>query len=171
MIHRIAKLLKVLNSETDPAQISLALCFAMILGLTPLYNLHNLLVLFLALLFRVNLSTVILGWLLFSGVSFILDPLFHRLGLAILTNQSLDAFWTSLYNLTIFRLAHFNNSILMGSLVFSLILVIPVFLLSNMLIKRYRDHILAWVRKTRLVQILKGSKLYGAYEAVSGWGD
>jgi uncharacterized protein (TIGR03546 family) len=171
MIRRIAKLLKVLNSETDPAQMSLALCFAMILGLTPLFSLHNLLVIFLVLLFRVNLSTVILGWLLFSGVSYILDPIFHRLGLAILTNKSLEAFWTALYNLTIFRLAHFNNSIVMGSLIFSLILFVPVFLLSNMLVKRYRDHILAWVRKTRLVQILKGSKLYEAYQAVSGWGD
>ena len=149
MIHRIAKLLKVLNSETDPAQISLAFCFAMIMGLTPLYSIHNLIVLFFLLLLRVNLSTFIL--------------------LAILTTNSLEAFWTSLYNLTIFRLAHFNNSILMGSLLFSLILFIPVFLLSNMLIKRYRDHILAWVRKTRLMQLLKGSKLFQAYEAVSGW--
>ncbi len=169
MIHRIAKLLKVLNSETDPAQISLAFCFAMIMGLTPLYSIHNLIVLFFLLLLRVNLSTFILGWLFFSGVSYLLDPLFHRIGLAILTTKSLEAFWTSLYNLTIFRLAHFNNSILMGSLLFSLILFIPVFLLSNMLIKRYRDHILAWVRKTRLMQLLKGSKLFQAYEAVSGW--
>jgi uncharacterized protein (TIGR03546 family) len=171
MINQVAKLMKVLNSETDPAQISFAICFAMIMGLTPLYSLHNFLVLFIVLLLRVNLSIFILGWLFFSGVSYILDPLFHRIGLAILTTKTLEAIWTALYNITIFRLAHFNNSIVMGSLFVSLILFVPVFLLSNMLINKYRDHILAWVRKTRIMQILKGSKLFQAYEAVSGWGE
>jgi uncharacterized protein (TIGR03546 family) len=169
MIHRIANLLKVLNSETDPAQISLALCFAMIMGLTPLYSIHNLIVLFFLLLLRVNLSTFILGWLFFSGVSYLLDPFFHRIGLAVLTAKSLEAIWTALYNIVIFRLANFNNSIAMGSLLVSFILFVPVFLLSNILINKYRDHILAWVRKTRLMQLLKGSKLFQAYEAVTGW--
>lgn len=171
MINRIAKLMKVLNSETDPAQISLAVCFAMIMGLTPLYSLHNLLFLFMVLLLRVNLASFILAWLLFSGVAYLLDPLFHSIGLAILTAETLEAVWTALYNITIFRLANFNNSVVMGSLLVSLILVIPVFLLSNMLIKKYRDHILAWVRKTRIMQLLRGSKLFQAYEAVSGWGE
>jgi uncharacterized protein (TIGR03546 family) len=100
-----------------------------------------------------------------------LTSLFHRIGLAILTAKTLETIWTALYNITIFRLANFNNSIVMGSLIVSLILFVPVFLLSNMLINKYRDHILAWVRKTRIMQILKGSKLFQAYEAVSGWGE
>jgi uncharacterized protein (TIGR03546 family) len=169
MISTIAKILKVLNSETAPGQISLALCFALILGLTPLYSLHNLLVLLLVLFLRVNLSTFIVGWVFFSGVAYILDPIFHRLGLALLTAASLEGLWTSLYNIMIFRFSKFNNSIVMGSVLFSLIFFLPVYFLSNMLINKYRDHILAWVRKTRLMQLLKGSKLFQAYEAVSGW--
>ena len=169
MITTIAKILKVLNSETTPGQISLALCFALIAGLTPLYSLHNLVVLLLVLFLRVNLSTFIVGWIFFSGLAYILDPIFHRLGLALLTAPSLEALWTSLYNMLIFRLSKFNNSIVMGSVLFSLIFFLPVYFLSNILINKYRDHILAWVRKTRLVQLLKGSKLFQAYEAVSGW--
>ena len=169
MITTIAKILKVLNSETASGQISLALCFALIAGLTPLYSLHNLVVLLLVLFLRVNLSTFIVGWIFFSGLAYILDPIFHRLGLVLLTAPSLEALWTSLYNMLIFRLSKFNNSIVMGSVLFSLIFFLPVYFLSNILINKYRDHILAWVRKTRLVQLLKGSKLYQAYEAVSGW--
>ncbi len=41
MIRAIITLLRVLNSEAAPAQISLALAFAMIVGLTPLWSLHN----------------------------------------------------------------------------------------------------------------------------------
>ena len=49
MIEAIANLLKVLNSETEPGQISLALCLAMIAGFTPVLCPHNLLVLLLVL--------------------------------------------------------------------------------------------------------------------------
>ena len=169
MISAIAKILKVLNSETAPGQISMALCFALIIGLTPLYSFHNLLVLLLVLFLRVNLSAFIVGWVFFSGVAYILDPIFHRMGLALLTTASLEGLWTSLYNITIFRFSKFNNSIVMGSVLFSLIFLLPVYFLSNMLINKYRDHILAWVRKTRLMQLIKGSKLFQAYETVSGW--
>jgi len=169
MISTIAKILKVLNSETAPGQISLAICFALIVGLTPFYSLHNLLVLLLVLFLRVNLTTFIVGWLFFSGIAYILDPIFHRLGLAVLTAASLEGLWTSLYNIMIFRLSNFNNSIVMGSVLFSLIFFIPVYFLSNMLITNYRDHILAWIRKTRLMHLIKGSKLFQAYETVSGW--
>jgi uncharacterized protein (TIGR03546 family) len=170
VIEIIAKILKALNSDAEPGQISLALCFGMIAGLTPLLSLHNLLILFFVLVLRVNLSTFILAWGLFSGVAYLLDPLFDRIGLSVLRASPLEGLWTALYNVTLCRLERFNNSIVMGSLVFSAVLFIPVYLISNLAIRRYRDHILTWVRESRIMQILKGSKLYAAYQRVSGWG-
>jgi uncharacterized protein (TIGR03546 family) len=170
MLRMIAKLFRVLNSETEPGQISLAFCFAMILGLTPLISLHNLLVLLIVLLIRVNLSAFILGWAFFSGLAYLLDPLFHWIGLNVLTASVLKGIWTTLYNVTLFRLEKFNNSIVIGSLLFSLVFFIPLYLLLNLAIRRYRDHVLAWVQKTRIMQALKASKLYTAYQTASGWG-
>lgn len=166
----IAKVLKVLNSEAEPSQISLALCLSMIAGLTPILSLHNILVLLAALLLRVNLSAFILGWGFFTGIAYLLDPLFHRLGYGLLAAAALEGLWTRLYNLSLFRLENFNNSIVMGSLVFSLLAFVPAYLLSNFIIHRYREHILAWIRKTRLMQFIKASKLYTAYQALSGLG-
>jgi uncharacterized protein (TIGR03546 family) len=170
MLTIIAKIFKTLNSEAEPFQISLALCFAMIAGLTPLWRLHNIVVLLLVLLLRVNLTTFILGWLGFSGVAYVLDPVFHVFGLHILTNKALHGFWTSLYNSTLWRLSNFNNSILMGSLIISLGLFVPLFFLSNLMINKYREHILSWVLKSRIVQALKASKFYSIYQSVSDWG-
>ena len=170
MIKMIAKLFKVLNSETEPGQISLAFCLAMILGLTPLMSLHNLVVILLMLLVRVNLSACILGWIFFSGIAYILDPLFNLIGLAVLTSKGLEGLWTSLYNITLFRLAKFNNSIVMGSFLFSLIFFIPLYLLFNQIIRKYRVYVLEWVQKTRLMKAFKANKLYKTYQAVSGWG-
>jgi uncharacterized protein (TIGR03546 family) len=170
MIEIIARTLKILNSESEPGQISLALCLAMIAGLTPLYSLHNLLVVFLVLILRVNLSAFLLGWLFFSAIAYLLDPLFHSIGLNVLTAGFFEPLWTALYNLTLLRLARFNNTIVMGSLLFSLVTFIPLYILSNFLIVKYRDHILSWIRNTRIMTAIKASKFYNAYERLSGWG-
>lgn len=169
MVKLLAKLLRVLNSETDPGQISLGVCFAMIAGLTPLLSLHNLFVLLLVFILRVNLAAFLLGLALFTGIAYLLDPLFHLLGLAVLTVPSLEGLWTSLYQSVWWRLEYFNNSIVMGSLVFSVGLFVPAFLISNLLIRRYRQHVLAWVQKTKIMQMFKASKLYETYETLSAW--
>lgn len=169
MIKLLAKLIRVLNSETNPGQISLGLCFAMIAGLTPLLSLHNLVVLLLVCILRVNFAAFFLGLGVFTGMAYVLDPLFHSLGLAVLTAPALEDLWTSLYQSVWWRLEYFNNSIVMGSLVFSIGLFVPVLLLSNLLIRRYRQHVLAWVQKTKIMQIFKASKLYETYQTLSAW--
>jgi len=166
----VAKFLKVLNSNVEPGEISLGLCLAMIAGLTPLWSLHNAVVLFLVLILKANLSAFLLGLGLFSGIAYALDPLFHRIGLAALSAPGLQNLWTSLYNSTLWRLEHFNNSIVMGSLLVSLALSLPFILACTWLIRRYREDILAWVRKTRFMQMLTASRFFDLYRSVSGWG-
>ena len=168
MVKIIFKLLKILNSETDPKQISLAFSFSMITGLTPFLSLHNLFVLLLVLLIRVNISTFIAGLVLFSGVAYIMDPLFNKLGLFILTASPLQGFWTSLYNVTLFRLENFNNSIVMGSLIFSLSFFIPLFIITNILIFKYRTIVMVWIKQIKIVQTLKAGKIYSFYKSLTG---
>ena len=170
MLRLIARLLSVLNSETHPGQISLGFCFAMVAGLTPLLSVHNLIVLLLVLILRVNLSAFLLGLAVFSGIAFLLDPIFHWNGMQVLTAPSLEGLWTSLYNSTPWRFVHFNNTIVMGSLLFSLALFFPLYFLSNVLIRRYRAHVLAWVEKTRLMQFFKASKVYQMYQSLPQFG-
>lgn len=171
MLKTIAKFLKILNSDAEPGQISLGFAFAMIAGFTPLMSLHNLLVLLLILFLRVNLSSFLLGLALFSTLAFALDPLFHQIGLAILTLPALSDLWTALYNSALWRLERFNNSIVMGSLIVSLALFVPMVLVGNVLVRRYREHVLQWVMRTRVMQAFQASKLFGYYQSVSGWGD
>ena len=67
MLSMIAKLLKVLNSEADPSQISIALGFSMITGFLPLFTPLNLVVLLVVLVLRVNISAYLLGSAFFAG--------------------------------------------------------------------------------------------------------
>jgi uncharacterized protein (TIGR03546 family) len=167
MLSMIAKFLKVLNSETDPSQISVALALSMITGFLPLFTPLNLFILFLVLVLRVNISSYLLGAAFFSGAAWFLDPLFHHIGLPVLTAAPLEGLWTALYNTAIGRLQRFNNSVVMGSFIFSLLLFLPFVLLMNMAIRRYRDHVLVWVKKTRIMQMIMASKFYDLYEKLS----
>ncbi len=169
MIKLLARLLRVLNSETAPGQISLGVCLAMVAGLTPLLSLHNLFVLLLACVLRANLSAFLLGLALFTGIAYLLDPLFHHIGLALLTAPPLESFWTSRYQSVWWRLERFNNSIVMGSVVFSAVMFLPFLLVLNLLIRRYREYVLLWVQRTKVMQLIKASKLYRAYSSLSAW--
>ena len=169
MLTLLAKFLKLLNSETDPGQIALAFCFAMVAGLTPLMSLHNLLVLLLILVLRVNLSAFILGLGVFTVLAFALDPVFDQVGFAVLTMKSLEGLWTDLYNSTLWRVEYFNNTIVMGSLLLSVIAFIPAYFVFSLLIVKYRETFLEWLKKTKIAQAIKASTFWNIYQKVEGW--
>lgn len=168
MLDMLAKLLKALNAEGSPTQISLGFAAGLIVGLTPLWSLHNLLLVFLVFLLRINLSAFFLSLAVFSGIAYVADPFMDNIGEALLTSPALNGLWTTLYGQDIWRFAHFNNTLTLGSLVSAIVVAIPLVFVSNFLVKNYRSHVLAWVRKTRVVQLLKASRFYRIYDALSG---
>ena len=159
MFSQIIKLFRVISSETSPLQISAAFALSMVAGLTPLLSLHNLLVILLLLVLRVNIAAFLLGLAFFTGIAYLLDPVFHKLGYAILNNPSLIDTWTGLYNITILRISHFNNTIVMGSLLVALAAFIPVMVIFNFLIKYYRENMLEYLNNSRMFRLIKNSKI------------
>jgi uncharacterized protein (TIGR03546 family) len=133
-------------------------------GLTPLGSLHNLLILAVAMLTTVSFPGVMLGWLFATPLGFALDPLFDRVGMALLMNDALAPLFTWIVNTPVVALSRLNNSIVLGSLVIWFVLLLPAFFLFRFLVARYREHIFAHVQKWKVVQIIKTSKLYGVYE-------
>ncbi len=170
MIQSVFKVLKVLNSETHPAQISLGLCFAVIVAFTPKFSLHNIVIYFLILFFRINLSAFLLGGLLFTGLGALLDPLFHRIGLALLTAPGLERLWTAFYNATMWRVENFNNTVVLGSLVSGIVLFAPLYILFNKAVLYYRKNVYAHVQKLKIVKVIKGNDLYRRYQSLKDWG-
>ena len=171
MIRQIAKLLRVLNSETAPINISIAICFGMVVGFTQMWSVHNIIILFIVLFFRVNLSAFILGTLVFKSLSFIFNGVFHQIGLALLTADWYQNLGTYLYNITFWKFDRINNTIVAGSIVVSIIGFLPMLLLLNIFIKKYRKHILGFVRKTKIAKAMMSSNLYHYYKKITGFRD
>jgi len=170
MVQAFIKILKVLNSETHPAQISLGLCFSVIVAFTPKFSVHNVVILFLILFFRINLSAFLLGGFLFAGVGYFLDPLFHKLGLALLTVPGLESVWTAFYNATMWRVERFNNTVVMGALFLGLVLFVPLYFLFNACVRYYRKHVYARVQNLKIMKLIKGNDLYQRYQSLKEWG-
>ncbi len=167
MIAMLAKLLKALNSDSAPGQIALAFALALVAGLTPLFSLHNILILFIACIVRINFGAFILGTAFFSGLAYLIDPLAISLGESLLTNADHQIFLTDLYQSDFWRATRFNNTLVLGSLVIAIIAFIPVLLISRWLISAYRHKLMVWVDKLKITKVLKASKFYKVYQALA----
>lgn len=165
-MHLLAKLLKVLNSDNNPWQLAFGIMLGMIMGLTPFLGLHSFIILFIVLFLRVNLTTFILAYGLFSGLTYVLNPLMADIGESLLTKPGLSSSWTALYNTSLGQLSQFYHTLTLGSLVLSLLLAPVILVLSKWLIVQYRVRFMLWVNKLKLVQFVKGSRLYQLYQAL-----
>lgn len=167
----LAKLFKILRSGESPAQIAGGFILGMIPGLTPPLNLHNLIVLLLIIILNVNISAAIFAFILFSAIAYILDPLFHSLGFYLLVDiPALKSFWTAIYNMPVLGLSNFNNTVVLGSFIISILLLLPVYLLMKNFVIVYRERLDSRMQKLKIVQFLKGSKIYSFYEKVKKLG-
>jgi len=158
-------LLKILNSEKSPSQLSAAVAVGMLMGLAPLSSLHNLFVFLLVCLFRVNLTMFFLSWGVFKILAFALDPLFDWLGYILLVDfKALRPLWIEVTSGPIWPYFRFNNTIVLGSLVFGLIAWVPLFWGAQSAVHAYRARWRESLKNSKLLATLKATPFYGWYE-------
>jgi len=168
MLTLLAKFFSALNSESSIRQISLAIVLGFIVGLSPLLTLHNVIILFLVLFIRVHLGSFILSVGFFSGLSYLLSPMIVSVGEYILTSNGLNGLLTMLYQMTLFKLAHWHNTYTLGSVVLGCIFAIPLYFFAKIIITKYRQYIMTVFERFRVVKALKASKFYRLYLKFSG---
>jgi uncharacterized protein (TIGR03546 family) len=163
LIKLIQSIIKTLHSAGTPGQVAAGMALGSALGLTPLMNLHNLIVLSLLVLLNVSFGGGMLGWALFVPVGFLLDPLFHAVGLQLLHAESLRGFWTTLTNAPVIPWTNFNNTVVLGSVIFWLVMAIPIFFAARYGVARYRATVGERVRQSRFYKAVTASKVYDVY--------
>ena len=96
-----------------------------------------------------------------------LDPVFDRLGALLLTDTGmLSPVWHMLYNVPVFPLTDFNNTIVLGSLVGWTVLALPIFVGARAGVSAYRAHLYERLRQSKFVRAVQTSKLYSLYRMV-----
>jgi uncharacterized protein (TIGR03546 family) len=165
----LQQLVKALNSEGTPGQVAAGIALGAVLGLTPLMNLHNLVLFGLALILNVSMPGVFLGWMVFVPVGFALDPLFNALGAWLLGAAALQPLWTRLYNVPAMPFTNFNNTVVLGSFVVWVLAFVPLFFLARWGVDRYRARVLGRLKRLRVFQMVTASGWYTTYRKISGW--
>ena len=160
----VQSLIKELHSDGTPMQIALGAALGAALGLTPIANVHNAIVLALLLILNVSFGAGMLARWLFVPLGFILDPLFDRIGHKLLMETpALTPMWTSWFNAPLVPYTNFNNTVVLGSVVGWLVLFVPITLFVRFLVVRYRATYGERVRRSKFYKAVTASQAYNVY--------
>src|SRR5688572_28588509 len=164
LLKLLQSLIKTLHSEGTPGQVAAGMALGSVLGLTPLMNVHNLLIAALILVLYVSVGGALLGWALFLPLGFALDPVFDRIGRRLLLETpALEPMWTAWFNTPVLPYTNFNNTIVLGSFAAWLALALPIFIAARYGVARYRATLGERVRRSRFYQAVTASKAYNVY--------
>ena len=164
LLRLLQRLIRALNSEGTPGQVAAGITLGAAIGLTPLLSLHNLVFLLAILLFNVSVPGALLGWVVFTGLAFLFDPLFDRVGTALLGGpEALEGVFAAVYNTPVLAFTNLTNTVVLGSLVGWVVLAGPVYLGSRWAIARYRASIYERYRDAPAFRAVRASKLYTVY--------
>jgi uncharacterized protein (TIGR03546 family) len=164
LLKLLRSLVKTLHSDGSPAQIALGVALGAALGLTPIPNVHNLVVLLLLAVLNVSFAAGMLAWAVFVPIGFMLDPLADRVGRWLLVDvTSLRGVWTTWDNVPGLALTNFNNTVVLGSVVLWLALFAPIYFASRLGVVRYRATLGEKIRNSRYYKLLEASQVYNVY--------
>jgi uncharacterized protein (TIGR03546 family) len=168
----IADFFKALRAGQSPGQIAAEFSFAYLIGLMPFFSLQAVLLFILMFFAKVNLAAGGVAILIAGFLAWLLDPIIHSIGFFVLVEiPALQGFWEKLYNLPVAPLTKFYNTIAMGSLLFGILTVWPVYRGIKKLLVKYRKGVEAKLRKMKIVQAFRGSFMYRWYQKVTGLGN
>jgi len=163
ILKQIFAFFKLLNSDTGHNQIAAGIACGFILGMTPAFSLQTILVFLIILFFRVQAGAAFLAAFFFKFMAYLLDPVFDQIGAQVLEMPALQGIFTTLYNMPVVPLSRFNNTIVMGSGVVTVILFPFVFIASRIGVQKYRAHFVERFRATKLWKAVQATGLYKWY--------
>ena len=120
-------------ASNAPSSSLLGFTIGMMIGLVPKGNLIALSLCVLLFSMRCNKGLGLAAAVAFSFVGPWTDPFAHRLGLAALSLQPMQATYASIFKLPLGPWLGFNNTVVTGSLLMGLYVAYPVYWLTRLL--------------------------------------
>ena len=154
----LKQVLKILQTDISPNQVAFGAAMGVFLGLVPGFLMKCVIFVFIMFL-SVNVGAAFILSGIFALVGLLTDPVSGKIGYMVLNAGFLVPFWTYLYNLPIVAFTKFNNTVVMGNIILSAILFVPVFFSSKKFILYYRKNWREKVAKWRIVKILTAGSI------------
>jgi len=154
VIKWIVKILTVINANTRPAHVAGGIAFGLLLALVPAGNLLWIFLLTFTFFLKINTTMQMVFLALFKLITPLFTGISDALGWWVLSLPALKPLFTWINNVPILPFTRFNNTLVAGGLLLGVLLWVPVFLFSILLLKLYRQHLREKVANTKLVKIL-----------------
>lgn len=148
----LIKIFSALNTNSHPGEIAHAVCIGLLMGFMPKDNTLWYVLFAFFVFFRINKGAFFLTALIMSFIAGFIDPLFDTLGYFVLMLEPLQTIFANLLEVPFVAFTKINNTIVMGSFVGSLLLYIPVYILTLILVKVWRIHIAPALAQNKFLQ-------------------
>ncbi|MEK7389524.1 MAG: TIGR03546 family protein [Elusimicrobiota bacterium] len=157
-------LLSSLHGGSDPRHLAAGFALGAALGLIPKGNLFAATFFLLFFCFRLHKGMALMSSMLFTPIGYAVDGYAHRLGYALLKAPALHGLWSALYDLPLVGLTRFNNSVVLGNLIFGLVLFVPLYWTFLRFVAYYNAALAPHVERMKLVQAVKGMRWFQLYK-------
>ncbi len=160
MLFGLANLLFLMRGSLrgidSPRQLAAGVVLGMLVGLVPKDSLLVVALVFLLILSNANLVTGLISALVFSSVGCFFDLLTHNIGVSILTYRPLQPYLLEITQWPLVGWMRIENTVVSGSVILGLFLLLPVYQLSYLVFSRYQKRLVEFVTQSRPVRWILG---------------
>ena len=152
-----AKIVKLFDLNTSPSEVAAGVCLSMFMGFIPLNGPMAIVLFLFFFLFKINRLAAMLILPVFklfyiTGVYKLTDWIG---GVLLIDFNSLNFLWEWLTHLPIIAFLGLDNTLVTGGVVFSILLVIPVFFTARKGFILLRDKYFVKIKESKFVKFIK----------------
>lgn len=163
LLKQLFNFFKLLNSDTETTPLAIGLSLGLVLGFAPFLSIQTLLVFVIIFVFRVQIGAAFLAAFFFKFIAYLFDYPAHILGKAVLETDALRPLFVTMYNMPLVPMTRFNNSIVMGSMIVSILLLPFAYFGFKAAIIKYRATVVARFKGTKVWKAFAATKFYNWY--------
>jgi uncharacterized protein (TIGR03546 family) len=145
-----------ISAINSPHELALGVAFGVLIGVMPKDSAIPWLIAMLFLLSRGNLLCGFLAAIAMSIVGPLMDDWSDRMGMALLSIESLQSTYSAWMEVTWVAWTRFNNTVVAGSFAIGVIAWLPVYLLSQVFFRMWGIPLIQQLMQTRFMRLLFG---------------
>lgn len=140
MIKYVTSFFRAINANAHPGDIAHAVALGLFLAILPKNNLTFTFLFFLSIFIRINKGAFFISFILFGFVTPFMDVLINNIGFWAVQLSFLRPIFIALENIPFVALFKLSNTMVLGGIIWGLILYISVYILTRIIIAKYRKY-------------------------------
>ena len=140
MIKYVTSFFKAINANAHPGDIAHAVALGLFLAILPKNNLTFTFLFFLSIFIRINKGAFFISFILFGFLTPFMDVIINNIGFWAVQLLFLRPIFIALENIPFVALFKLSNTMVLGGIIWGLILYIPVYILTRIIVAKYRKY-------------------------------